>query len=175
MRADLLGSRGESTRSHGSKPRVGWTVPDTDEQRDWIMAFGNTHETVALDLVIACDKRSVCARERSDDLSAVVERRRKQSIPGMSLLRSLAMTATGEPTLHSSSVASACLTQAAVSPALCSRQFKPHRSPVALPPLYFSPMEKPHPRLRMGHELGRVHGADAGAVCDLSRHRRAGP
>ena len=35
-------------------------------------------------------------------------------------------------------------------------------------------MAKPVAGVRMGHALGRLDRADAGAVCDLSRHRRAG-
>ena len=69
----------------------------------------------------------------------------------------------------------ACLTRAAfASPMPATTQTSPGH-PWRYLRSDFSEMAKPLARLRMGHALGRDHRAGAGAVCDLSRHRRAGP
>lgn len=103
----------------------GVMVPDTDEQRDWVMAF-------------------------------------RQSEPGIAATGCIA------------ALNPACLTRAAfVSPMRST--IHPPSGPRGASRSRFPAMAKPCPHLRVGHERRCVYRAVAGAVCDLCRHRCAGP
>src|SRR2546430_1161205 len=66
------------------------------------------------------------------------------------------------------------LTQAALASPMPGTTQNPHPVTRDSTSARLPKMEKPAPRVRLGHEFGRIHGPDIGAVCDPAGARLRG-